>query len=109
MRRQRLLLLASALVFVVVSLEPIVDVSARRFVESGDTKSQSQDQSNVEYRIKAKDVLDISIEGVCIYDSRREVNDRGKIRLPLIGEVQAEGITEKELETEIAARLDEYL
>jgi protein involved in polysaccharide export with SLBB domain len=98
-----------ALAFIVISVQPIVGVSAQSFVESIETESQSHAQSNVEYRIKAMDLLDISIEGVCIYNPSREVNDRGKIRLPLIGEVQAEGITVKELEGEIAAQLNEYL
>jgi polysaccharide export outer membrane protein len=108
MVRQGLLLLASA-VCIGASLHPTLAVSAQTLVESIQTKSQSQNQSDFEYRIKVGDLLEVSIEGVCIYNPRREVNDRGKIRMPLIGEVQAEGITAKELEAEITAQLREYL
>jgi protein involved in polysaccharide export with SLBB domain len=107
MVRQRLLLLASTVVCIVVSLQPTLGVSAQTLVES--SEPSAQDQSDREYRIKARDLLDISIEGVCIFNPSREVNDRGKIRIFLIGEIQAEGATVKELEAEIASRLNEYL
>jgi len=93
----------------VVSLQPTLGVSAQTPGESIEPASKAQDQSDREYRIKARDLLDISIEGVCIFNPNREVNDRGTIPMFLIGEVQAEGITAKELEAEIAARLNEYL
>jgi protein involved in polysaccharide export with SLBB domain len=108
MAKQRLLLFALVVACIGVSLQPTISVSAQTLIESVQTKSQSQDKSDVEYRIKAGDLLDVSIERVCIYNPRRTVNDRGKIAMFLIGEVQAEGITAKELEAEITAQLNEY-
>ena len=109
MGKRILLLFASALACIVIPQQAIVNVSAQPFVECIGTESHSKNQSDAEYRIKIKDLLSVSIEGVCIYNPNREVDNRGKIRMPLIGEVQAEGRTVKELEAEIAAGLNEYI
>ena len=103
------LLYASALACIVIPQLATVNVSARPFAGYIETGPRSQNQSETECRIKPKDLLSVSIEGACIYNPNREVDDRGKIRMPLIGEVQAEGRTVKELEAEIAAELNEYL
>ena len=103
------LLVASALACIVSPQQALVNVSARPLAGYIETESHAQNQAAPEYRIKLKDLLSVSIEGVCIYNPNREVDNRGKIRMPLIGEVQAEGRTVKELEAEIAAGLNEYI
>jgi len=86
-----------------------IRVSAQYPVTLIYSESHSQTQADDEYRIKPKDVLYLEIEGMCIFSPRFNVNDRGMLRVPLIGKVRAADRTVSELENEITEKLKEYL
>ncbi len=60
-----------------------------------------------DYQIGAHDLLDISVFQVPDLSRTVRVNSRGLISLPLIGSVQAAGLTSDQLETTIARKLSE--
>ena len=60
-----------------------------------------------DYQIGAHDLLDISVFQVPDLSRTVRVNSRGLISLPLIGSVQAGGLTSDQLETTIARKLSE--
>jgi polysaccharide export outer membrane protein len=60
-----------------------------------------------DYHIGASDLLEVSVFQVPELSRVVRVNGRGEITLPLIGQVQAGGLTGQQLETQIAARLQE--
>lgn len=65
--------------------------------------------ANGEYRVSAEDVLHISVwkeEGL---DADAIVRPDGGISFPLAGDVKAAGLTPKEIEVEIARRLQRYI
>jgi len=65
-------------------------------------------QSDVDYRIGAEDVVEVMVwKNV---DLSREVTvlPDGKIAMPLIGDVQAAGLTSQQLVADIAAKLEAY-
>ena len=101
-------LLGASLACIILQ-QSVIGRSARQLVESVAPPFNSQDKSEVEYRIKSKDNLDISIEGVCTNGQYWKVDKNGKIKMFLIGEIQAGGKTETELAAELADRLNEYL
>jgi len=59
-----------------------------------------------DYRIGPLDLLEISVFQVPDLNKTVRVNSAGQISLPLIGAVQAGGITVQELEKSIAAKLE---
>lgn len=63
--------------------------------------------SQVEYRVGPLDTIEVSVFQVPDLNKQVRVNASGEIALPLIGTVQAGGKTISELESEIAARLEE--
>jgi polysaccharide export outer membrane protein len=66
--------------------------------------SSSLDDGN-EYRIAPQDVLEVTVFRVPDLSKTVPVSGSGRISMPLIGEVQAAGLTVAELETDIAAKL----
>lgn len=60
-----------------------------------------------EYRIGEEDLLEIKVFGVDQLSSTVRVDPRGLISLPLIGSVQVAGLTAREAQATIAARLAE--
>ena len=60
-----------------------------------------------EYRIGPSDLLEISVFQVKELDRTVRVNSRGLISLPLVGALNAAGMTGNELEDQIAAKLQE--
>lgn len=66
-----------------------------------------QERETVEYKIGAKDLLDISVFGLKDFDSTVRVSEEGKISLPLLGEIYVEGLTRIELEKKLSQLLDE--
>ena len=101
-------LLGASLACIILQ-QSVVSGSAKQLVEGVAPAFNSQDKSEVEYRIKLKDDLDIRIEGVCTNGHISKVDKNGKIRMALIGEIQAAGKRENELAAELADRLNEYL
>lgn len=57
-----------------------------------------------DYRIGAQDLLEIQVFGVTDINRTVRVNSRGLISVPLIGLVQAAGLTSEQLETALAER-----
>jgi len=71
--------------------------------------SAEQNQAD-DYRIGPQDLLEIQVFGIDELSRTVRVNTRGNISLPLIGLVQAAGLTSQGLETHIATLLaEEYL
>lgn len=67
----------------------------------------SQEKERTDYRIGPKDLLDISVFGLEELNKTVRVSEEGKITLPLLGEVIAEGLTKGELERELSRLLEE--
>ncbi len=62
-----------------------------------------------EYRIGEEDELEISVYGDSDLAKTQTVRPGGKIAFPLIGDVQASGLTPDELRTQIEERLAKYV
>ena len=61
-----------------------------------------------EFRIGAKDLLEITVTGVPeINKLEVRVSEEGNITLPFIGEVKVEGLTKSEVERKLALLLEE--
>jgi polysaccharide export outer membrane protein len=60
----------------------------------------------IEYRIGPKDLLEISVFGVNELNTTVRVSEDGKITLPLLKEVEVEGLTKSELEKKLAGLLE---
>ena len=60
-----------------------------------------------DYQIGAGDILELAVFQVAELSRRVRVNGRGKIMLPLLGEIQASGKSAAELEAELAQLLGE--
>lgn len=62
-----------------------------------------------EYRFAKLDQISISIEDLltsgALFQANREIDSTGTVRIPTLGDVTAAGLTERELEREIADRL----
>lgn len=67
----------------------------------------SQKMDTADYRIGPKDLLDISVFGLDELTKTVRVSEDGKISLPLVGEVEVEGITKTELEKKLGQLLEE--
>jgi len=62
-----------------------------------------------DYILGPDDIIDIDVFEVDELKRTARISSTGFIKLPLVGEVKAAGMTVQELETEIAKRLDRYL
>ena len=62
----------------------------------------SQERETTDYRIGPKDLLDISVFGLDELTKTVRVSEDGKITLPLLGEIEVEGITKGELEKKLS-------
>lgn len=60
-----------------------------------------------DYRIGPSDLIEISVFQVPELSKTVRVGARGNLSLPLIGQIQAGGLTSQELETQIAKKLQE--
>jgi polysaccharide export outer membrane protein len=69
----------------------------------------SGDEYRLEYKIGPKDLLEISVFGLEKLNQTVRVSETGKITLPLLGEVEVEGLTQSELERKLSELLEEYL
>jgi polysaccharide export outer membrane protein len=67
----------------------------------------SQKMDTADYRIGPKDLLDISVFGLDELTKTVRVSEDGKISLPLVGEVEVEGITKADLEKKLSQLLEE--
>jgi polysaccharide export outer membrane protein len=60
-----------------------------------------------DYRIGPSDLLEVSVFQVPELSRTVRVNTRGAVTLPMIGQIQAGGLTGQQLEAQIAAKLQE--
>ena len=67
----------------------------------------SQEKFTLEYKIGAKDLLDISVFGLNDLNRTVRVTEDGTITLPLVGEVKVEGLTKTGLEKKLSGLLEE--
>ena len=67
----------------------------------------SQEMDTADYRIGPKDLLDISVFGLGELTKTVRVSEDGRISLPLVGEVEVEGITKAGLEKKLSQLLEE--
>jgi len=67
----------------------------------------SQEKATLEYKIGAKDLLDISVFGLNDLNRTVRVSEDGTITLPLLGEVKVEGLTKTGLERKLSELLEE--
>jgi len=79
------------------------------FLVTGFIYSQEMLQENQgrEYRIGAKDLLEISVFGLDEMSQTVRVSEGGKITLPLLGEIEVEGLTKTRLEKKLSQLLEE--
>lgn len=66
-----------------------------------------QEKYKADYQIGAKDLLEISVFGLDDMNKTVRVSEGGKITLPLLGEVEVEGLTKTELEKKLSQLLEE--
>jgi polysaccharide export outer membrane protein len=66
-----------------------------------------QEKETAEYKIGAKDLLDISVFGLKELNRTVRVSEEGNISLPLLGEIYVEGLTKTELEEKLSQLLEE--
>lgn len=85
------------------------NVSAQNITASKNSEINSQTQSDTEYRIKPKDVLNIIIFGVCIFTQTFKVDECGNLHLSLIGDIKAAGKTLPEFESDLIEKLKKRL
>ena len=78
------------------------------FLVTGFIYSQEILQENQarEYRIGAKDLLEISVFGLDEMSQTVRVSEKGKITLPLLGEIEVEELTTAELERKLSQLLE---
>ena len=67
----------------------------------------SQERYATDYKIGAKDLLEISVFGLDEMNKTVRVSEDGRITLPLLGEVEVEGLTKTELEKKLSQLLEE--
>ena len=82
------------------STEPVVTEAVGAAGSAAGVETGTED-----YRIGAQDLLELQVLGVEALNRTVRVNSRGFVSLPLIGLVQAAGLTSEQLETAIAAKL----
>lgn len=96
-------------VAVTVNVAADVDATADAAPDSAPAPAQTFVQQVDEYRIGVHDLLEISVFQVPDLSRSVRVNSRGQITLPMIGAVQAGGLSAQELEETLAARLAESM
>jgi len=77
--------------------------------QGGAAQTPDKGRSDDSYVIGANDVLAINVWKEPDVSRSVPVRSDGKISLPLVGELQASGQTPRQLETEIAKRLQSYI
>ena len=67
----------------------------------------AQGIEKTDYKIGQKDLLEISVFGLDDLNRTERVSEEGKITLPLLGEIEVNGLTKGELENKISQLLEE--
>ncbi len=100
-------LLVSCLPTQVARKEMKVGIRANEVL--AETISGAEEAKPAEYRIGIEDILDISIWEVPELSKKVTVRPDGKLSFPLIGDIQAQGRTLKEVDDEITEKLTVYV
>jgi polysaccharide biosynthesis/export protein len=87
------------------ALSPSASSSAQQIFAANATPGGPAGQ-NDDYRIAPLDLIEISVFGVQDLNRSVQVSSSGMISLPLIKTVKAAGLTQNQLEQEIAAKLE---
>jgi polysaccharide export outer membrane protein len=66
-----------------------------------------QEKMSTEYRIGAKDLLEIKVLGEDKLSTTVRVSEDGKITFPYLGEIQVDGLTAAQLEKTLSRLLEE--
>lgn len=66
----------------------------------------AQEKFTTDYRIGPKDLLEISVFGLDELNKTVRVSEDGKITLPLLGEVEVDGLTKAEVERKLSRLLE---
>ncbi len=66
-------------------------------------------QKSDEYRIRAGDLIEISVWGYDEFNTERTVTGRGLLSVPLIGSIEARGLTNEELKDHLKEELSKYI
>jgi len=69
----------------------------------------AQEKPSADYRIGARDILQVNVFGVQELNTEVRVSEDGKITLPMVGEVEIEGLTKTEVEQKLANLLLKWL
>lgn len=90
---------------------PATDGSVDAVPDSGESAPVVGLEAGIEdYRIGPQDLLELQVFGIDALNRTVRVNSRGLISLPLIGVIQAAGLTSEELEATLAEKLaQDYL
>jgi polysaccharide export outer membrane protein len=67
----------------------------------------SQEETSTEYKIGAKDLLEVRVFGHSELNTTTRVSEEGKISFPLVGEFDVEGLTKAEVEVKLGQLLGE--
>lgn len=68
---------------------------------------EKQEKYVLEYKIGPKDLLEMKVFGLDKLNTTVRVSEEGKITLPLLGEIDVEGLTKAELEKKLVKLLEE--
>jgi polysaccharide export outer membrane protein len=88
-----------------LAAEPSEALSAQPTPTSASAAVTANPQETEEYQIGPQDLLEVKVFGVEELSRTVRVNNRGFIDLPLVGMVEAAGLTSEELEARIATAL----
>lgn len=66
-------------------------------------------QQSEDYTINTGDQIEIAVWGYDEFNTERTVSNRGFINVPLIGEIQARGLTKEEFTQNLEDKLSEYI
>ena len=73
------------------------------------TEERVKTRSSGTYKLGVEDEVDLSVFDVAELNKKVRVRPNGTISLPLIGEVNAAGLTEEELQQEVASKLTKFV
>jgi len=89
------------------SLDRSVDVADEQFRNANDVRPEDIEPTGSDYTIGRNDLINVAITDLVApnVETTRQmrVSESGMISLPLVGQVQAQGLTEAQLEKQIAA------
>ncbi len=69
----------------------------------------AEQELRMEYKIGPRDLLEFSVFGLDELNQTVRVSESGKITLPLLGEIEVEGLAKTELEQKLSKLLEKYL